>query len=41
MSFHNRQTHILVKPQVTFNKMIFDYTAETKFLGIHIMEALK
>jgi hypothetical protein len=37
MSFHNRQTNLLVKPQATFNKMNLDYTAETKFLGIHIV----
>ena len=36
MSFHNRQTNIRVKPQVTFNKIILDCTAEMKFLGIHI-----
>jgi len=41
MSFHNRQTNFLVKSQVTFNKMYLDYTAETKFLGIHITETLK
>jgi hypothetical protein len=41
MSFHNRQTSFLVKPQVTFNKMNLEYTAETKFLGIHINETLK
>jgi hypothetical protein len=41
MSFHSRQTNFLVKPQVTFNKMNLDYTAETKFLGIHITETLK
>jgi len=41
MSFHNRQTSFLVKPQVTFNKMNLDSTAETKFLGIHITETLK
>ena len=41
MLFHNRQTNFLVKPQVTFNKMNLDYTAEMKFLGIHIMETLK
>jgi hypothetical protein len=41
MSFHNRQTYFLVKPQVTFNKMNLDYTAEMKFLGIHITETLK
>jgi hypothetical protein len=40
MSFHNRQTNFLVKPQVTFNKMNLDYTAETKFLGIHITDTL-
>jgi hypothetical protein len=41
MSFHNRQTSLLVKPQVTFNKMNLDYAAETKFLGIHITGTLK
>jgi hypothetical protein len=41
MSFHNRQTNFLVKPQVTFNKMNLDCTAETKFLGTHITETLK
>ena len=30
-----------MKPEVTFNKINLDYTAETKFLGIHIKEALK
>jgi hypothetical protein len=39
--FHNRQTHVLVKPLVTFNNMNVDYTAEIKFLGIQIMDALK
>ena len=28
MSFHNRQTSFLVKPQVTFNKVNLDYTNE-------------
>ena len=41
MSFHSRQTKFLVKPQVTFNKINLDYTAETKFLGIHVIETLK
>jgi hypothetical protein len=41
MSFHSRKTNFLVKPQVTFNKMNLDYTAETNFLGIHITETLK
>jgi hypothetical protein len=41
MSFHSRQMNFLVKPQVTFNKMNLDYTAEMKFLGIHITETLK
>ena len=41
MSFHNRQTNFLVKPQATFNKINLDYTAEKKFLGIHITETLK
>jgi hypothetical protein len=40
MSFSSRQTNFLVKPQVTFNKMNLDHTAETKFLGIHITERL-
>jgi hypothetical protein len=41
MSFHSRQTNVLVKPQVIFNKNNLDYTAETEFLGIHITETLK
>jgi hypothetical protein len=41
MLFHSRHTNFLVKPQVTFNKMNLDYTAETKFLCIHITETLK
>jgi len=38
MLFHNRQTHVLVKPLVTFNNM---NTAEIKFLGIQITDTLK
>jgi hypothetical protein len=41
MLFHNRQTHVLVKPLVAFNNMNVDYTAEIKFLGIQIMDTLK
>jgi len=41
MSIHNSQTNFLVKPQVTLNKINLDYTAETKFLGIHITATLK
>jgi hypothetical protein len=41
MSFGSRQTDFMVNPQVTFNKMNLDYTAEKKFLGIHITETLK
>ena len=42
MLFHNRQTHVLVKPLVTFNmNMNMDYTAEIKFLGIQITDTLK
>jgi len=41
MSFYNRQTIFLVKPQATFNKMNLDYITETTFLGIHITEILK
>jgi len=37
MSFYNRQTSFLVKPQVTFNKMNLDYITEMKFLGIRII----
>jgi hypothetical protein len=33
--------NFLVKPQVAFNKMNLDYTAEMKFLGNHITETLK
>jgi hypothetical protein len=40
MSFGSRQMNFLVKPQVTFNKMKIDCTAETEFLGIHITETL-
>ena len=41
MLFHNRQTHVLVKPLVTFNNMNVDYTAEIKFLGIQITDTVK
>jgi len=41
MLFHNRQTHVLVKPLVTFNNTNVDYTAEIKFLGIQITDTLK
>ena len=40
MSFHNRQSKFLIKPQVSFNKLNLVYTAETKFFGIHITETL-
>jgi hypothetical protein len=36
MSFHNRQSKFLEKPQVSFNKIKLNYTAETKFFGIYI-----
>ena len=39
--FHNRQTHVLAKPVVTFNNMNVDYTAEIKFLDIQITDTLK
>ena len=39
--YHNRQTHFLVKPLITFHKMAVDYTAEIKFLGIQIMDKLR
>jgi hypothetical protein len=41
MSFHNRQSKFLIKPRVSFNKLNPESTAETNFLGIHIMETLK
>jgi len=41
MSFHNRQSKFLIKPQVSYNKLNLVYAAEMKFLGIHIMETLK
>ena len=41
MLFHKRQTSILVTPDVTFKKMNLDYTAGTKFLGMHRTETLK
>jgi hypothetical protein len=40
MSFHNRQSKFPIKPQVSFNKLNLEYTAETKFLGVHITEIL-
>ena len=40
MLFRNRQTHVLVKPVVTFNNMNVDNTAEIKFLVIQIMDIL-
>jgi hypothetical protein len=41
MSFHNRQSKFLIKSQVSFNKLNLEYTAEIKFLGIHITGTLK
>jgi len=41
MSFHNRQSKFPIKLQVSFNKLNLEYTAEMKFLGIHITETLK
>jgi hypothetical protein len=41
MSFHNKQSKILVKPKITLNKINLVYTAETKFLGIYITETLR
>jgi hypothetical protein len=41
MSFHNRQSKFLIKPQVSFNKLNLEYVPETKFLGINITETLK
>jgi len=41
MSFHNRQSKLLVKPQVSFNKLNLEYITERKFLNIYIMETLK
>ena len=41
MLFHNRQTHFLVTPLVTFHKMTVDYTAEIEFLGIQIIDTLR
>ena len=41
MLCHNRQTHVLVKPLVTFNNMNMDCTAEIKFFGIQITDTLK
>jgi len=40
-SFHNRQSKFPVKPQVSFNKLSLECTAETTFLGIHVTETLK
>jgi hypothetical protein len=41
MSFHNRQSNFPIKPQVSFNKLNLEYTAETKCLCIHITERVK
>jgi hypothetical protein len=41
MLFHNRHTHFLLKPSVTFNKITVDYNAEIKFLCIQIMDTLR
>jgi hypothetical protein len=41
MSFHNIQSKILIKPEVSFNKLNLEYTAEMKFLCIHITGTLK
>jgi hypothetical protein len=41
MSFYNKHKEHMVKPKVTINKMNLNYTTETKFLGIHIIESLK
>jgi hypothetical protein len=41
MSFHSRQKKCPARPQVTCSKMNFIYTAETKFLGVYIMDTLK
>ena len=41
MLFHNRQTHVSVKPLVAFNNMNVEYTTEIKFLGIQITDTLK
>ena len=40
MSFHNRQSKFLLKPQISSNKVNLKYTAETKFLSIHFTETL-
>jgi len=40
-SFHNRQSKLLVTPQVSFNKLNLEYITEMKFLGIYIIETLK
>ena len=41
MLCHNIQTHVLVKCLVTFKNMNLDCTAEVKFLGTQITDALK
>jgi len=41
MSFHNIQSKLPIKPQVSFNKLNLEYITETKFLGNYIMEARK
>jgi hypothetical protein len=34
MSFHSRQSKLLIKPQVSFNKLNLEYLTEWKFLSI-------
>jgi hypothetical protein len=41
MLFHTRWKKCPVRPQVTLKKMNLIYTAETKLLGVYIMETLK
>ena len=41
MLCHNRQTHVLVKPSVTFNHRNVHCTAEINYLGIQIKDTLK
>ena len=41
MLFHNRQTHVSVKPLVAFNNMRVEYITEIKFLGIQIMDTIR
>jgi hypothetical protein len=41
LSFHTWQNKIPLKPRIIFNNRDVNYSAETKFLGLHLDECLK